>query len=372
MTLAIFTLVQHLESQGKYYGYAPYMREMDIWNSHFDGIIVVAPLSAIDDIDEITAPYAHPNVNLVKIPVFNVKSITGIFRLLLNLPSIVYKMFRVMRKADHLHFRSPSNISAIAALIQVFFPKKKKSMRYAGNWDPRSSQPIGYRFQKKIFSSPIWSKNMTALVYGEWKNKTKNIRSFFAATFSEDEKEEYSYRDYSKILKFTFIGALVPGKQPLKAIKIIEGLNNRGLKCQLEIFGDGELKPQIENYIEINSLSDIVYLNGNVSKEVIKQRLKQSHFNILPSKSEGWPKSIAEGMFYGVIPIATKISCVPWMLKFGERGILINDNIDDAVQEIYTAISSKDLNTMAGKALSWSQEYTVERQEEEIKDILSI
>lgn len=372
MTLAIFTLVQHIESQGKYYGYAPYVREMDIWNSHFDSIIVVAPKSDSEEINDITIPYAHPKIILVEVPVFDVKSIKGFLKLLLGLPVIVYRMFGAMRKADHLHFRSPSNISAIASIVQVFFPKKRKSMRYAGNWDPNSIQPFGYRFQKRIFSSPFWSKNMTALVYGEWQKKTKNIRSFFASTFSENEKENYAERDYSKILNFTFIGVLVPGKQPLKAIKIIERLNKRGLECQLEIFGDGELKPQLDNYIKNNSLSNTVYLNGNVSKEVIKQSLKQSHFNILPSKSEGWPKSIAEGMFFGAIPISTQISCVPWMLDYGKRGILISDSLDDAVEDIYNSIKSQDLNVIAMNAQKWSQQYTTERQAEEIKEIISV
>ncbi|WP_411895306.1 glycosyltransferase [Winogradskyella sp. A2] len=371
MTLAIFTLVQHKENQGKYFGYAPYVREIDIWNSHFKKVIVVAPLSNTTEITDIDIPYTHPNVSLVIMPVFKLKSVVGVFKLLFNLPIILYRMFSVMRKADHLHFRSPSNIAAIAALVQLFFPKKKKTMRYAGNWDPKSEQPLGYRFQKNIYSNPFWSKNMTALVYGAWPNETKNMRSFFAASFYNEEKEEFKERDYSKVLKFIFIGTLVEGKQPLMAINIIEGLNKLGLKCRLEIFGDGKLKPLLEEYIKNNSLRESVSLHGNVNKEKIKKSLKTSHFNILPSKSEGWPKTLAEGMFFGVIPISTQISCVPWMLDYGNRGILINDNLEEAISEIYTVIKSKKLTKISEMAQTWSQQYTIEKQAEEINDILT-
>src|SRR5690606_34200508 len=48
-----------------------------------------------------------------------------------------------------------------------------------------------------------------------------------------------------------------------------------------------------------------------------------SHFLILASKSEGWPKAVAEAMFFGCILIVTPVSCVPWMLNYGSRGILI-------------------------------------------------
>ena len=68
--------------------------------------------------------------------------------------------------------------------------------------------------------------------------------------------------------------------------------------------------------------------------KVIKEVLKKSDFLILPSKSEGWPKAIAEAMFFGTIPIATKISCVPYMLGYGKRGILIEPDVDKATKSI--------------------------------------
>ena len=44
-------------------------------------------------------------------------------------------------------------------------------------------------------------------------------------------------------------------------------------------------------------------------------------------KSEGYLKAIAEGMFWGTIPIATRVSCLEYMLDKGNRGILLNLNL---------------------------------------------
>ena len=71
-------------------------------------------------------------------------------------------------------------------------------------------------------------------------------------------------------------------------------------------------------------LEDLVTLHGNVDTETIKVALKQAHFVVLPSKSEGWPKAIAEGMLWGAIPVATSVSCLEYMLDKGNRGILLN------------------------------------------------
>ena len=372
MKLAIFTLVEHIEDQGKYFGYAPYVREMDLWNSHFDEVIVVAPLSKTKSFDAITIPYKHSKVKLVSVPVFNIKSITSILKLLVVIPSLCFKMVKVMRQADHLHFRSPSNIAAIAGVLQVFFPNKKKSMRYTGNWDPKAKQPIGYRFQKWLFSNTILTQNIRGLVYGNWQHTSKNINSFFAATFHENEKESFKERDYNSTLRFIFSGGLVSGKRPLFAIQVLEKLNLKGLKCHLDVFGNGLLKDEIELYCTKNSLNALITFHGNKEKSELKLALQNSHFVLLPSKSEGWPKALAEGMFFGCIPISTKISCVPWMLDKGKRGILIEAELDAAVNTIYNTITRKDLNAMSKAAQVWSEDYTVEQQVLEISKILEV
>lgn len=370
MKLAIFTLVEHIENDGKYYGYAPYVREMDLWNAHFNEVLVVAPVSKKNKIDALTIPYQHSNLDVIDVPVFNIKSIGSIFKLLFLLPNITFKMARAMRQADHLHFRSPSNIAAVAAGVQIFFPSKKKTMRYTGNWDPNSKQPIGYRFQKYLFSNPFLTKNMTALAYGNWPNTSKNVQPFFAATFSNTEKEDFVLRDYNSELKFVFLGALVSGKRPLLAIQIIELLLGKGLNCTLHICGNGILKDELQDYISDKNLEKNILLCGNKDKDEIKEVLKQSHFTILPSKSEGWPKALAEGMFFGSIPISTKISCVDWMLSYGKRGILIEPNAELAAEEISKIIREERLNEMAKAAQKWSQNYTVEKQKAEIETIL--
>ncbi|WP_282043190.1 glycosyltransferase [Winogradskyella flava] len=372
MVLAIFTLVEHIEKEGKYFGYAPYVREMNLWTSTFEEVIVVAPRSEHKALDKLYMAYAHENVKFVKMPVFQIKSLVSIIALLIKIPKILFIMAKVMYRADHLHFRSPSNIAGIAALVQLFFPFKKKTMRYTGNWDPKSRQPIGYRFQKYLFSAPFFSKNIVAMVYGNWPKQSKNVRSFFTATYSENEKESFFKRDYKNSLKFIFTGALVEGKQPLFAIQIIERLKEFGYDSTLDIFGDGILRSSIEIYIERKGLENIITLHGNQDKETIKSTLRKSHFIILPSKSEGWPKAIAEGMFFGVIPISTYVSCLDWMLGSGSRGILIELDINSATEKIIGVLQNRNLHEMAKFAQDWSQQYTLETLENEINNVLQL
>ena len=76
-------------------------------------------------------------------------------------------------------------------------------------------------------------------------------------------------------------------------------------------------------------------------------------------------------MFFGAIPISTKISCLPWMLDNGMRGILIDPNLDSAVNTICNTIKNKDLTHMAVSAQKWSQQYTLDALEKAIYKTLT-
>lgn len=370
MKFLIISHALHKIKDDAIFSYAPYVREMNLWLKYVDEIEIVAPL-VFDVISQIEMDYQHKNVALVPIPAIEFTSIKKTILSVCKLPVIFFSIIKACKRADHIHLRCPGNIALIGCVIQIFFPKKLKTTKYAGNWDPNAKQPISYKFQKWILRNTFLTRNMQVLVYGEWKHQTKNIKSFFTATYRNSEIEEPKKSDYSKALKFVFIGSLVDGKRPLLAIQIVEALHKEGKNMYLDVYGDGVLKTALQNYIIANKLEKMVVLHGNQSKEIIKETLRTAHFTILPSKSEGWPKAIAEGMFFGVIPIATSVSCVPYMLDFGNRGILIEAHLNQDVASIMNALKdSGKLETMSTKAANWSQNFTLEVFETEISKLI--
>jgi len=44
MKFLIITHVEHLKEADQYFGYAPYVREMNIWFKYTDEVIIVGPL----------------------------------------------------------------------------------------------------------------------------------------------------------------------------------------------------------------------------------------------------------------------------------------------------------------------------------------
>ena len=375
MLFSVFTHVPHFYHDSKYYAYSPYVKEMNLWLRNIDEVEVVAPIIKKSVPNHTLISYQHSQLKFTHIPSINLLSLKGTFKSLINLPFLFFKIYQAMSRADHIHIRCPGNIGLIACFVQILFSKKKKTAKYAGNWDPAFKQPWSYRLQRSILNNTFLTRNMSVLVYGDWQDNSQNIIPFFTASYSEEKREKIT-KEFQKPYKFIFTGSLVEGKRPLFAIKLMEILIARHLPVKLDIYGNGELFESLKSYIREKKLEPFVTLHGNHREDVLIEAYKNSHFALLPSKSEGWPKAIAEAMFFGCIPIATNVSCLKNMLNNGQRGVLLKNsgkeiNVKDASEKIIKLLEEpSSLKVMSLEAQKWSQQYTLEKFECAVKQLL--
>src|SRR5690554_3405822 len=163
MTILIITHVNHHKEQNNYYAYAPYVREMNIWLRYVDEVIIVAPLEKKYK-TPIDIAYTHDNINFCKVVSFDITGFNQIVKTILSIPRICYTVFKAMQKADHIHLRCPGNMGLLGCIVQILFPNKKKTAKYAGNWDLNARQPLSYKLQKWILNNTLLTKNMQVLV----------------------------------------------------------------------------------------------------------------------------------------------------------------------------------------------------------------
>jgi len=371
MKFAIITHVIHKKLGNQYFGYTPYVREMNVWGRYASELLVVGSVDSQQP-TAIESSYAHNRIAFFEVEVIDLLSWKSRVSAAFKLPRIAWQIFKAMYQADHIHLRCPGNIGLIGCWVQILFPFKPKTAKYAGNWDPKAQQPWSYRLQRWILSNTFLTRNMQVLVYGEWEGSSKNIKPFFTATYWETEKEPLQSLSFANTIRFVFVGTLSKGKRPMYAVTLVEALFKRGYAVQLELYGEGSERAALEQYIEKHLLGSIITLKGNQSQEVVKAAYQNSHFVLLPSQSEGWPKAIAEGMFWGCVPLATSISCVPYMLDYGERGVLLATQLEKDVQQVLTILDDEgNYLDKRKKASEWSRRYTLDVFEHEIQRIVS-
>ena len=370
MTFVIITHVPHILLQNQYFAYGPYVREMNIWMQYADRVIIVAPKTD-EERTLIDSAYEHDTIEFVPIENFDILTVKSTLNTIFKIPKISWSIFKAMQAANHIHLRCPGNVGLLGSVIQIAFPTKIKTAKYAGNWDPKSIKPWTYKLQQYLLSNTFLTRKMQVLVYGEWEGCSKNILSFFTATYTEADKLLISKKVIVERINFIFVGALVKGKNPMYAIQLIEAIAKKGNNVRLSLYGEGVERRLLESYILKNKLEKIISLEGSQSQETVKKAYQNSHFVILPSDSEGWPKAIAEGMFWGCVPMARAVSCVPFMLDYGKRGVLVTLDLDNDIRQISECIFDETIYaTMSIASEKWSQQFTLNLFEQKINRLM--
>lgn len=369
--LLIITCVNHFEKEGKYYAYGPYTREMNLWIAQKEKVTVLAPLSIEQSPGKIDLAYEHPNLTFKPVPAYHIQSWAARFRALWQIPLIISKLVLEMARASHIHIRTPGNMGLLAMFVQILFPSKPKIIKYAGNWDPESAQPLTFKIQRNIANSTFLTKNSKVLVYGNWADSTTNVVPMFTATYRINEAESVEKIPLKEKIKLVFVGAIYAGKNPETGIYLSKLLKDRGINFEFTYCGDGVMMKEIQTLAKELGVSEEVVFLGNVSAGEIKNILKESHFLIFISRTEGWPKAVAEAMFWGCIPFTSNVSCVPEMVgRNGERGVLLKNNPEDIIEALIPFIEDQELfQQTSQRAMQWSREFTLEKFQDAIEKI---
>lgn len=370
MKFLIITNTPHKIEDDKVFAYGPYIKEMNVWLKDIESVKVIS-FKSTESINKIDLSYDN-KVEFIEVPTFNLTSLKNIIKTVFSLPYIYYILFKNFLWAEHIHLRSPSNMALLGLFVQIFFPTKKKTVKYAANWDMSSSQPLSYKVQQFIMSNTFLSKNLKALVYGSWPNQTKNILSFYTATYYDKEKEIITPRKFDGEIRILFSGRLVESKRPLLTVKIVNKLLSQNINIRLDILGDGEQREIIEKYINEKGLSKNIFLHGRQNSETLKKFYKEAHFLVFLSKSEGWGKVITEAMFWGCLPIVTNVGPISYIIGEGTRGSLVKPTTKDTVKCIIGLLNEyKTYELKVNNAIKWSQNLTFDKFENDVKKLIN-
>jgi colanic acid/amylovoran biosynthesis glycosyltransferase len=108
-------------------------------------------------------------------------------------------------------------------------------------------------------------------------------------------------------------------------------LAGEGVAFELDLIGDGPLRPDIERAILRLGLERRVVLSGWLSSAQVRERLLSNRIFVLPSFAEGLPVVLMEALALGRPVIATYVAGVPELVVPGENGWLVPASSVDAL-----------------------------------------
>jgi glycosyltransferase involved in cell wall biosynthesis len=148
-------------------------------------------------------------------------------------------------------------------------------------------------------------------------------------------------------LKFIYAGMMTITKGVLDALEAVKQLNCTGITSELHIFGDGDLRKQIDNDVNNGLYGSKIVVHGKVPNRVVNEAMRNSDFVLVPSHAafpEGLPNVIYESFENRIPLIATKHPMFIERLKSGRGCKLINER---SPSEIVTVV--KEILTTTGE-----------------------
>ncbi len=152
------------------------------------------------------------------------------------------------------------------------------------------------------------------------------------------------------------VGRLIPLKNYKLLIDAFKIAIENHKDYNLQIFGEGYLREELQQYINQNNLNDNVFLMGN--KDDIKKYTYRASAYVLSSNHEGMPNALLEAFCLGIPCISTDCSCggPRYIINNNENGILVpvgdKEQLSIAIKSI---IESKDFSEKLSKNASDSK-----------------
>ncbi len=316
MRLLIISNLAHYERDGQVVARGPVMREFGALSRVFDEIYNIAPLYR-GEAPAFAMPYPSDQIHLIPVPPAGGTRLIDKLILLSRYPSYMSTILRELFRADVVHVRCPSNLGLLAILILAFVPKPRlRWVKYGGAWIPSTNDAWTSHLQR------WWLRHGfhrgTVSVNGEWPNQAPHVYAFVNPCLTVSELEEGGRIGKTKTLsspvRLLFVGRLDEKKGITRALQIMSDLIGSGVPATFSVVGDGPNRPEYEALTRQLNIESLVIFHGWLPRPKINPLYAESHFLLLPSDTEGWPKVLSEAMAYGVVPIASAVGSIPLYL----------------------------------------------------------
>lgn len=283
------------------------------------------------------------------------------------LPKMMITVVKNIKLNSVIHTRGPSVPALIAILFSFFDRSRIYWHKYAGNWR-QNHAPLAYAVQRSLLR-----RNLHQItVNGNWSGERANIINLENPCFTREEiqlaKDTVRSKSPGNLITICFVGALVPAKGVnglMKALAKVAHIEK--IDCVL-IVGDGAERKQLEG--ESKHLPFQIKFLGNLLRDQVNEVYAQSDIIVLPSKSEGFPKVIAEAAAFGCVPIVSNVSAISQYIIHGENGLLLENTdpstIAKSIDSILTDFSK--LRKMQTKVMEMAEDFTYERFVERVKN----
>jgi glycosyltransferase involved in cell wall biosynthesis len=154
---------------------------------------------------------------------------------------------------------------------------------------------------------------------------------------------------------------LAARKRPLALLDMLQRARAQvpeAVRLELDVLGDGPLRPKVESYVAEHGMGEWVRLSGRLTRDQIHERYASADVFLAPADLESFGIAALEARCAGLPVVAKRHSGIAEFVRHGEHGLLAGS--DDEMVDHLVALATdaglrKDLSGTGGTAPSeWS------------------
>lgn len=289
----------------------------------FDGVVIAA--RAFEGARAVGEVVTGPKVEF-----WDLGSNRGAVSLLLSIPRLLNRLWRVVGSPGVILIRFPGNIAVLTMLLCLLSGRKFSAEIVADPADyfsgDASTHPLRrvakvvHVYFTKLAARKSQSVRYVTSRYLQSKYPSKPDISFgFSDVYLPDSlfAENSGLRKTLSAVDFRLVNIGMMhnhSKGHIVLLDAVSELRKKGIALRLSLVGDGTLRKEFEEYARRLMIEDVVDFIGVISAEEVRALLREHDLFVLASFQEGLPRAMLEAMAVGLPVLATKVGGIPDVL----------------------------------------------------------
>ena len=371
MRLVVVSHVVHYRFEGRLFAYGPYAREIVLWAGLFGEVAIASPCRDERPPADCLA-FDSDNISIMPQVEAGGETMFAKLALLAALPAMLVRLARAMAQGDAIHVRCPGNLGLLGVLLAPLL-RKPLVAKYAAQWNHSAGEPTSARLQKWLLRSRWWRGPVT--VYGKWPDQPAHVIPFFTSLLAAPQMERAQAAAQKPRgegpLNVLYTGRLSKSKHVDAVVRAVAVARAAGHDMTATVVGEGPERAALAALAAELGIADAVEFTGGLGFEEVIGRLERADILALISETEGWPKSLAEGMAFGLIAIGSERGFVPEMLADG-RGLLVSPGDAEGLAKLLLDVAANPAGyeQMRRDAARWAQRFSLEGLRDAIRALL--
>ncbi|MDT2490599.1 glycosyltransferase [Enterococcus avium] len=237
----------------------------------------------------------------------------SVFKKMGKIGSFLFLTKILLQSKENVVICISPKITKIASTIKKIFKKKYKVV----SWIHYSLEsPYIRRVQKDLLSAD-YHFSITDKITNQFMKLQGNTNNVF--TIYNPIEKSHNTIQTPEIPTFIFIGRLSSEKNSMELLQAA-ALLPKNLPWRIFIYGDGQEKSILENYVKENDLNSRVFFKGWLDNPW--SNIKEASALVLTSKYEGFGMVLAESISKGLPVISSNCPVGPSDIINSENGFL--------------------------------------------------